>query len=294
MKNRQLIWLGGALVLLLVIAFLAGVFDSDFSTVDVPEVEIPADGVTGIRATGPDFDLALERRDGAWHLTQPLEGPADSSVVARLLEDVSALELRSVVSKNPDRYDRYGVDTAATDVTLAWEGGGRSIVVGDERGGSSFVRLGGDEAVYETARSIRLPRSIDRWRDQTILDVAADRIARVSIVGPDRFIVLERGTEQWSLMDAGEQQAADSAAIQRYLDRFSPLRSDGFFDGAPEAGDSTLTVRLELQDGAERRIELTPAGEAYAARTDGEATVFRIRVSSLGQIAPAASELAVE
>lgn len=104
--------------------------------------------------------------------------------------------------------------------------------------------------------------------------------------------VLERGPEEWRLMDAGEPMQADSAAVRRYLDRFHPLLADGFYDSAHSAGDSSYTLQLAQTAGAERRIELTPAGDDLAVRVDGGQTVYRLRSRQLAQIAPEASQLA--
>ncbi len=289
MKQRQLIWLGGALVLLLVIAYFTGVFDGEFSTLDVPHVEIPTEAVTSIEASGADLDVAIEKRNGTWFLTRPLDAAADSSTVAQVLDDLSALEFRNVVSTHPERHGRYGVDSAATELTVAWEGGSRVIVIGNPNAGSNYVRLGGDAAVYRSGQRLRVPDSVDDWRDKTIIDLSPDQITKVSIVGPDRSVELERRTDLWTLTNAGEPMQADSAAMQRYLDRFHPMLADGFVDQAPMPSDSSTTIRFGLSSGAERRLELTPAEDDYAVLVDGGETVFRLRSFRLSQIAPEAS-----
>lgn len=292
MKQRQIIWLGGVLAFLILIALLTGVFGTDFSTVDVPELAVPAEEVTGIEASAPEWSVDLAREDGVWRLTAPIEAPADSAAVVRLLDDIGDFELRNVVSTNPERYARYGVDSAATRLTLNLNGESRTLLVGESGGSSSYVRIGDDEAVYQTDRRLRVPNTVDDWRDKRIVDVSPDQIARLSIVGPNRFVVLERGDGSWSMMDAGEPMEADSARVRRYLDRFNPLSADGFFETAPAESDSSFTVRIETGEGAERRIELSPSGDDIAARVDGGEAVFRIRGYRMSQVVPEASQFA--
>lgn len=289
MTQQQLIWLGAALVALLGIAYLTGVFGSDMSTVEVPDVHIPAGEVASIRASGGDMLVSLSRENGSWRLTAPVTAPADSEVVARLLDDIESLALRSVVSTNPDRYGRYGVDSTATELTLEWPEGARSLFVGEGGVGSSYVRLDGDDAVYQTAEPLRVPESVDDWRDKTIFDIPPERIARVSVVGPERFTVLEREGSSWSLMDAGAPMQADSAAIQRYLSRLHPLRADGFVDAAPPPSDSSFSVRFELESGTERRMEIIAHDDDYAVSVDGGEAVFRVRRHRLDQLVPEAA-----
>ena len=292
MRQRQIIWLGGILAVLILIAFLTGVFGGDFSTVEVPELAIPAQDVTGIEAAAAGYTVELSRQDGGWRLTEPLDAAADSATVARLLEDIGDLDLRNVVSTNPERYGRYGVDSAATRLMLNWNGGSRTLLLGESAGSSSYVRLGDDAAVYQTDRRLNLPGGVDDWRDKTIVDLASDRIARISIVGPNRFVVLERGDGTWRMMDAGEPMEADSVRVRRYLDRFNPFSADGFFETAPSPSDSSLTVRIETIGGRERRIELTPSGDDFAARVEGEDALFRIRGYRLSQLVPESSQFA--
>lgn len=291
MKQRQLLWLGVALILLLGVAYVAGVFDTDFTTVDVPELDVEADAIQTVRASAPNFDLALQKEAEAWQVTEPVHAPADSATVRRVLEDLADLELRSVVSTNSERYGRYGVDSAGTQVTLAWEGGERTITIGDAGPGigTTFVRLDGDESVYLADTRIRLPEDLDGWRDKTVIDLAADDVAQISIEAPGGSVRLERRADGWTLLEGGSPAPADSAAAARYLDRFGPLRADGFLDAAPASRDSSYTLRFGLETGGERVLELIPAGEDYAVTTQGSETIYRLRGSRRAQYAPETS-----
>ena len=129
MQQKQLIWLFGALVALLIIALMTGVFDSEISTVDVPEVTIPADDVEQIRIDRGVQPLELRREAAGWQLTAPMPFPADSTTVARLVEGLAQMELESVVSTNPERYARYGVDSTAQTLTVIWDGTEEQVVL---------------------------------------------------------------------------------------------------------------------------------------------------------------------
>ncbi len=288
MKQRQLTWLGGALVLLLVIAYLAGVFDTEISTVQVPDVRIPAGEVSAIRATGSDMSVGLRRDGESWRLTDPVDAAADSTTVARVLEDLSALELRSVVSTNPERYGRYGVDSTGTEIDVVWEAGRLTLVVGENGPdfGSNYVRLSDDEAVYLSAGRLQLPENVDGWRDKTIVDLPPERVSRVSVHGPGQSYALQRQESEWQLTEDASPSTADSAAAIRYLERFNPLQADGFLESVPADRDSTYTVRFTLGDGTERVVELVPAEKDYAVTLDGGVTVYRMRGSRRSQYAP--------
>lgn len=301
MNQRQLIWLGGALIVLLIVAYLTGVFDTDFSTVDVPELTISAQEVRTIHVTGQGQNVGLERDNGTWMLTEPLRSAADSVTVSRFLEDLSALELQSVVSTNSERHARYGVDSMATEVRVEGEGGEQSLIVGDQGPGfgSNYVRISGEEPVYLSSGSIRIPENADAWRDKTIVRLSPNQISRLSISGPGLSYDMVREDGSWGITDhtgiegesppasVGGRSMADSAATAQYLRRFDPLRADGFLASPPPAGDSTYTIRLTVDSARERVLELVPANNGHALTVDEGETVYRLQEYRLRELAPA-------
>ena len=291
MQNRLLMLLA-ALVLLVGVAFLVGVFDRGVSTVDVPEVEIPVDRVESLRIEGEETPLVLAREGNRWRLTEPVNAPADSTTVNQLLEDLSDLELGTVVSTNPDRYGQYGVDAAASSLVVGWPGNESRIVVG--RQGTDFrsvyVRLGDDPRVFATRERISLPTELDRLRDKTLLEVDPARVQRAEITGPDGTYSLERAGDGWSITGASGTSGADSAAVATWLGRFSPLRADGFLqDVEPEAvqDSTTHSVVLDLSDGSAAHLRMRRReGQPNVAVTNGGDVVFRIQDYRISQIVP--------
>lgn len=275
-------------MVLLVIAFLTGVFESNPSTVEVPALDVPGEDITSIRLLGPSVEIALERQADGWRVTQPVDAEADSAAVARLLETVGSLELQSVVSTSADRHGRYGVDSTAMTLELSWEGGETSLILGERARGARYVRVDGGEAVYRTAGRLDVPESADEWRDKTMVDLNPSDVSRVSIVGPDRSVVLSRNGGTWKLLDQGEPVPADSAAVQRYLDRFDPLRADGFAASSDTAASYTVTV--ELATGTEHVIEFAQTDDGLAATVSGGSAIYQLRPFRLNQLAPGAGE----
>ncbi|MEX1055365.1 MAG: DUF4340 domain-containing protein, partial [Rhodothermales bacterium] len=201
MKHKQLLWLIAVLAVLLVVAFLSGVFDGDVSTVEVPEVNVPADRVTAIRLRTSEHDVRVEKQNSLWMLLEPISGRADSASISELLEDISSVEFASVVSRSRERYGRYGVDSSGSEVFLTWDGGEVAFVIGN-RGpdnASNYVRMAGDERVFLTRSAVNVPTEIDRLRDKTIfvLDVAG--VSEAIVNGPDKSYVLSREGERWAI-----------------------------------------------------------------------------------------------
>ena len=162
MPARRLRILVAVLAALLAVAYASGAFERDPSTVDVPVVDIPADRLNRIELSGA-VAVVLVRADSAWQVIEPSRVAADSAVVARLVRSLGELGLASVVSTNPDRHARYGLDSTATRVQVFWEGGSTALTV-SKRGPdwrSSYVRLGDAPEVYATRSRVSLPATAD-------------------------------------------------------------------------------------------------------------------------------------
>jgi len=162
MSGRRLRLLIAVLAALVAVAWATGAFESDPSTVDVPRLDIPADRLDRIALSGA-MDLVLVRGDSAWRVIEPMSAPADSAVVARLVTSLGELTLATVVTTNPDRHDRLGIDSTATRIEASWGGNTRILTV-SRRGPdwrSHYVVLGDGPEVYATASRISLPLSVD-------------------------------------------------------------------------------------------------------------------------------------
>ena len=177
MQQRQLLWLIGALGVLVLIAFLSGAFNNDFSQMDVPDFDIIADDieklVIGNETEGSTITLIKEAE--RWSLTTPIEATADSIALSRLTENLDLIELESVVSTNPDRYENYGVDGNAQHITVTTGGEEKKLYVGksgpDYR--AIYIRVEDDPRVFVTNGRLNIPSDLNAWRDKTLFNLRA-------------------------------------------------------------------------------------------------------------------------
>ncbi|RMH61353.1 MAG: DUF4340 domain-containing protein [Bacteroidetes bacterium] len=297
MQQKQLVWLFGALVALLVLAFVTGVFDAEISTVDVPEVTIPTEAVTHIRIERADAPLELRREASGWHLTAPMAFPADSATVARLLDGLAELELESVVSTNPERYGRYGVDSTAQVLTLAWDGGEQRVVPGRQGPDfqSVYVRIGEDPRVFLARANLTVPEDLTRWRDKTVVEVPPAAVTEVQVRKGETAYTVRRG-EGWQIDEAGTTAPADSAAVERWLGRFAPMRAAGFFDDVPaDSVRRAAAHRITLvTGGGTRTLALAERDEALALAVDGRDVTYRLGATQLNTFLPDPATLKAE
>ena len=286
MRQKQTLVLGGTLVLLLVLAWLSGVFDRNPSSIRVPELDLPIDEVTHISVTLPDTELSLEKQGSRWFMRAPVDMPADSLTIARVLTELSDLSLNNRATSNTDRYEVYGIDSTASAVTLTWPDGSEEIVISRQGRDymSIYVRIGDDPNVYSTNGRVTVNQDPERWRDRGVVDLGMGTVtsARVTRQDVSYEVSLDGGT--WMVDD----QPGDSLQITSWLRRFAPLNADGFFDDIPVQvlTDASHRVDFSTNVNATVSIQAMHAESAVALISGGGQFTYRIFESRLDQIFP--------
>lgn len=195
MKPKTAIFL--VLVLLACVVFVA-VRKLDFNKVDQSPAAVlalwpaDADSLTSITITDAAGTLALEKRDGQWRMTSPLDAQADEQKAAALAHALAGLQYEKAWSSDdPDRLDDSlsGLDKPSCTVDLTFESGpARTLYVGKPRlpqRQHTYVRPDGDDRVYLAIGD--LPRELawkaDDYRDKQVISIAAADARRIRASG---------------------------------------------------------------------------------------------------------------
>lgn len=286
MRKNQTLILGGTLGVLLGIAWLAGVFDQNPSTIRVPELDLPIDEVTQISVTLPDAELHFEKLGSKWFMREPVDMPADSATIARVLTELGDLSLRSVVTDNPEKYPTYGIDSTASSITVQWPGAEQDLVI--SRQGRDYmsvnVQIGEDPNIYATNGRVTMNQDPERWRDRQVVDLDPSTVTSARIVRQNASyeVSLEGGT--WMV----NNQPGDSLQVISWLRRFAPLNADGFYDDLPVQVLSDASYRIELLTNVNTTVSVhAMAAESGVALTSGGGQfTYRVFESRLDQLFP--------
>ncbi len=293
MQQRQLLWLLGALVVLVGLAVLAGAFNKGASTLDLPTVSIPGDDLTRIVITRDGAPFTFEKQAGVWQVLEPVTGKADSALVAQLVANLSDIEVETVVSNSPDRYAEYGLGEREEQLDLIWTGGGATLLVGDIGPDpmTHYVRLATDPRVYLVRARLNLPDDTDRWRDRTVLSIAPLSIQKAVVTGPDAGYELTLDASGWTLSIDGDEEPADSAKVAAWLERFSPLVAIGFTRGASAADIKTTAthqVHFNIPNAGTQTLWIENRTTELAVAASGHDAAFRVNYDQLELLAPEA------
>ncbi len=286
MKQKHLLWLLGALVVLLAINYLVSDGGPDASTIRVPELAIPADEIAQLSVVTATDSISIAREGITWMLRHPVEFLGDSTTISRFLQDLGRMELESVASQNPDRYGVYGVDSSATEVTLSWADGMRRLVVGNPGPDfqSVYVRVDDDSRVFATRGRVTVQQELDRWRDRRIIDVPVAAVQSVSVVRPEGSYDVVLEPEGWQIGGA----AADSLAVVAWLRRFDPMRADGFLDDIPPAifVEASYQLAIRTAAGTTEVLRVIEIEDDLGLTTADEEATYRLLSTRLDSFFP--------
>ncbi len=292
MKQKQLFMLAGALVVLLGLAWLAGVFERNPSNIKVPTLDIPFDEIQALTVKLPEDTLELELQNTQWMMRKPVDAKADSATVTRFLREIGDLTLATRATSNPERYSLYGMDSTSATVTLHWADGTEDIMISRQGRDylSIYVRLGDDPTVYSTNGRVTVTQDADRWRDRLVTRINPAEIisVRVARLEESYEVALDEGT--WIVNGT----PGDSLQVTNWLRRFSPLNADGFFDDIPPQvlTDASYRIDFTFGTGATTSLQALPYESAVALASSGGRFTYRLFESRLDQLFPDSASLA--
>lgn len=294
---NRIVLLSGILVALVVVAWATGMFGGSASTVDLPDLGISGDAITRIDVNAGNEQVRARRLDsGEWRLEAPVDAPADTTTVMRLVRQVDDMELESIVSTNPDRFDRFEVDTAGMELTIEWGTRRLDLVVGKMGPDfqSRYVRLDGDNRVMLAKGVPNLSARLDQWRDKTLWTYPSGAVSSVSITREGETYGVARSASGWSLVTGSQEVAADSAEVQRFVDRLGSVKVDGFHTGlTPDSVLAAVThqLRVEFVGGGIETLLMSSRNDDVAAVREGGTDVLKFFKHRLGTLTPALDDL---
>jgi len=246
--------------------------------------DLERDRVTRLEIHNSHGDFVLERRDGEWYLSSPMETRADDTAVGSLLTSLANLKVNRSLAGDEVDPGAYSLDDPELRVKLgdgdrSWE-----LAVGGK------AALGTDRAVSRGDGKILLvagwftsdlDRDLDGWRSRDVVDLFADQVAELKILknGRDRIEVVRDG-DIWRLLEP-LKDLADRTHVEDLISDLNALSVKAFVDQEVDPAELGLdapryvvtVVRTEgrapvqLEFG---RVDEREGGTLVACRRDGK------------------------
>jgi hypothetical protein len=222
-----------------------------------PDVEQAEIASISLRASDAP-EIRLERRDGRWRITAPIDYAADAFAADGVSSAITQLMSESVVEE-PRLLDVYGLGESDLEVRFAVGDLERALRIGDRTpvGSNSYASIEGDDRVYIVAsyQLSSFEKELEDLRDKRILDFDQAAVERIAVSWPGTRAVVERSDAGWQMVEP-VRAPADVDSVEGLLSSLSFLRAAAFVDepGSEEGmglAPPQFAVELELSGEAE-------------------------------------------
>lgn len=222
----------------------------------IDKIEISQKGKTIVLAR---LEKGKKKNDvGKWEMKSPVKYPANEFHIRSLINRFERLEFWEVITSDSGEYTSLNVDEKTGTRLRIFSGDevlgdmivGKTITSKGAHGSGSYtaVRPYNAKDVWKMGGSVSyiFSRSLDKWRDDSIIKEKRDRLAAISIQGSDgSLLVAKRNTEEtdrtkkynnWELLRSSETLGSvDQSELGRVASSISSLRAAGFADEADPA-----------------------------------------------------------
>lgn len=223
------------------------------------------DEATKVELTYPDRQIIVQKQDGSWRLTAPIEANADNVAVDNLVRAIADCEVKKTLEDAPEDLAPFGLDTPQTTVTLTvGEEALPAIRVGKTSpvGFSTYIQRADEMKIYLTSSAFQsgMEKQVKDLRDKSILDIASEEVRGITFARADSSLTLRKDEGGWRVAEPAAY-GADEAAVRGFLSSLGSLRAKDF----PAETDAELgkyglaTPRLTLslttgEDKAETQV----------------------------------------
>ncbi len=273
---KQTTWiLVGALVVLAVITFFVLRQPGETSASEssgVMLVSYDSASVDKIEVTAPGTSVTLEKQGNGWMVTAPLRYRADQNVVTAAVGKGKNIEVKNVVSSNPEKQHLFQVDSAGTLVQM-YAGGALVAAFRVGKPGPSYmetyVRKEGSNDVFlaEGMFTYVFSHPAKDWRDKSIYKSEPELIRSVTYKYGDTTFTLAITDSLWRL----NGDSVSQATVRSVLSSLANLQADDFVDSALSVAPKQ--VALVDVDGTQIRFCQGKTTGNYLVQTSQSASV---------------------
>jgi hypothetical protein len=238
-------------------------------------VDYDSAAVDKIEIRSPNGPAVIERTGGVWMVTTPVSYRADDATIASTLSSGRRIELKGLVSSNPQKRSVFQVDSTGTMVRVFVHGAEKTVFWIGKPSPSyteTYVRREGSDDVYLASGlfSSNFSRRTSEWRDKTIFRTDQDAIAGVTLRFGDTSVVLARQDSIWKIGD----DDAKTDVVKGFIGTLANLQADDFIDTAVTEMPP-LTVQIEL-GGTQIRLYKMKEGDQFYVQSSATTQLFEV------------------
>lgn len=224
--------------------------------------------------------INCEKRDGTWHIVQPLEAKADAEEIETLLSELRSLKVSTFEADGADanvsaQLEKSGLDDPRIQVELTDGDNTYAIDIGASVSSDTgtqervYVKTAVyQDAVYTVAEDIYhlLNKSVFDLRDKRIIDFQRTDTIRIEIKEDTETIVCTKNFDNtWELQTPTGKIKADAEAVDDLLFGVDSLEAAAFVDDSTGSLDSyglaTPSIKVTFTQRGEEEATVLSIGD---------------------------------
>lgn len=253
-------------------------------------IEFDKSAVNQIIVKQPDKpQIVLEKTGDRWEVLGENDHrfEADSQAVKQALEQGQNLKIKSLATRNEDKFSRFQVDSTGTRVEFFKDAKKLAgLIVGkfnfvSQREFNTYLRSTDKNEVFavEGFVSAAFNKDMDGWRNKRVWDFERDAIQQIDFIYPadSSFTITRIESGAWM----SESDTLKKTAVNSTLTNLSTLRAQGF-DVEKDLntfGQATFTITVHLDSGQKRNLMIRGQdedGAHFLAKADDFEYVFTL------------------
>lgn len=181
--------------------------------------------------------IMLEKVNGQWMVTKPVNYAADTNAIGPMLKDLKNFILESVASENPAKFNTF-LDSVNNPQITAYQDGKLlgTFILGKMQGyGNSFLKKTDENRILLASgiTAANFTKPLKDYRKKVILSLNTLSINKVDFKSTDsnqvNFSVVKDSVNKWSVQGG---DTISYATMDSFLNTFTALMTDDFRDTA--------------------------------------------------------------
>lgn len=175
-------------------------------------------------------ETILQKADSGWKINSL---SASSQVIKSFFDDLSAIEIDRLASKNPENHDEYSAsEENGYILTLNKDNNPQTFIIGKSgpQANSFYIKLKDASNLYLAKGDLRskVTQSIADWRDRVLVSISRDQVRKIEVTGPKNFVLVKNKENKWQVESKGKSAEVDESDAKTIDEYFFSLEGYDF------------------------------------------------------------------
>ena len=196
-------------------------------------------------------EIEFRNSPTGWQIVKPLSAKADDLKINPLISSLLDAPVLEFVTSDSVNLAPYGIIEGQNEIVFFAEGKERpqilrfgSLLPSDPQ--KTYAQSTARDSIFILPASLRqfLEIKPNEFRDMRLIDFTLDAIDRIRITLPQKFLILNRQKNSWTLDSNQQTSTPDLSIINKFLDLLSSMQASQIIAQPAIVSDTLLTLEL--------------------------------------------------